>query len=142
MGLPVQTRATLWLIVIGGAVAVILDWSLNRTMTSEQGGAVGKHDAPAVKRASASLPELFSTYDYPQTALRNNEQGTVAFNLAINEHGRVERCYVAESSGSAALDHATCAILTRRARFTPARSADGEAVADFTTGRIKWLLPD
>jgi hypothetical protein len=34
----------------------------------------------------------------------------------------VSRCNVVSSSGSSSLDNATCSILAKRARFTPARA--------------------
>jgi TonB family protein len=92
-------------------------------------------------RARANLPSFFSTEDYPQAALRNEEQGTVAFTADVSLDGRVTRCAVTTSSGSASLDGATCAIVQRRARFTPARDAEGRAVEDRITGRIRWDLP-
>lgn len=95
---------------------------------------------PAI-RARAFLPGFFSSDDYPATARRNGQSGIVSFSLAIDRDGRVTRCTVTTSSGSAALDHATCTIIQRRARFTPARDARGKAVEDFTTGRIRWDLP-
>jgi protein TonB len=88
-----------------------------------------------------SLPTLFSRGDYPSVALRARQQGLVAFTLAIGPTGRVENCTVAQSSGSIALDTATCSILRRRARYFPARDAHGNAVADTARGRIKWALP-
>ncbi len=130
------------LVVVSVAAAIVLDWSMKHNAVSAPEPLADKHDPPAVKRASANLPALFSTDDYPQAALRRDEQGTVAFALAINDRGRVERCYIAESSGSATLDEATCSILAKRARFIPGRSADGETVADITNGRIRWQLPE
>jgi protein TonB len=75
-------------------------------------------------------------------AIRRDEQGTVAFRLLINRRGRVSECQIVSSSGSNALDGATCRILEDRARFEPARDADGKRIADETTGRIRWMLPD
>ncbi len=92
-------------------------------------------------RAQANLPGLFSTDDYPLKALRNEETGTVTFSVAIDRDGRVTNCTVTESSGSASLDLTTCSIIQRRARFRPARDAQGRAVEDHSTGRIKWALP-
>lgn len=92
-------------------------------------------------RARAFLPGYFSTDDYPATARRNGESGTVSFSLAIDRDGRVTRCTVTKSSGSTSLDATTCAIIQRRARFTPARDERGKAVEDFTTARIRWDLP-
>ena len=99
------------------------------------GGAV-----PAV-RATANLPGLFTKDDYPATARRYGEQGTVSFAVAIDPNGRVTACGITQGSGSASLDVATCSIVQRRARFTPARDASGRAVEDRTMGKVRWVLP-
>ncbi len=75
-------------------------------------------------------------------AIRNEEQGTTAFRVEINRSGRVSDCIVTSSSGSDALDEATCKILERRARFVPARDSAGNRVPDEYSGRIRWELPD
>jgi protein TonB len=93
-------------------------------------------------RAKGGLGSLFEGDDYPAEALRRGEQGTVAFLLTINRHGRVRRCSNATSSGSAALDRRTCRILKHRARFEPARDARGRRASDTMTGRIRWELPE
>jgi TonB family protein len=83
--------------------------------------------------ASAQLAALFTAEDYPASALRNHEQGLVEVRLDVGPAGRVTNCTIATSSGSAALDSATCRILTMRARLSP-----GGGV----TTRIRWTLPD
>jgi len=100
------------------------------------------HSAPPTQRAKADLVPLFSTDDYPIDAIRHEEQGTVAFNLSINRRGKVTKCKVVSSSGSDALDETTCDILESRARFEPARDAEGQRVADEYSGRIRWELPE
>ncbi|GAA4008976.1 energy transducer TonB [Sphingomonas humi] len=92
-------------------------------------------------RARANLASYFSDSDYPPSAIRNNEQGTVAFVLSVSPAGRVSECRIAQGSGSQTLDMATCSILQSRARFEPARDDSGEAVGDEVRGRIKWVLP-
>jgi len=92
-------------------------------------------------RASAHLPSLFATDDYPAAALRNEEQGTVSLAVAINRDGRVTQCSITTSSGSVSLDVATCSIIQRRARFTPARDESGRTVEDRADARIRWELP-
>lgn len=142
MASPVQPgRDRPWLILVGAGAAAIAAW------TWQQDDIVGpppkvERDAAVAQRASGSLPGLFSTDDYPQAALRREEQGTVAFTLSINRRGRVDECVIATSSGSAALDSATCRVLQRRGRFTPARDASGKRVADTMSGRIRWQLPE
>jgi protein TonB len=91
--------------------------------------------------AKANLASLFSDEDYPASALRNNESGTTGFRLEVGPNGRVTGCQVTSSSGSAALDSATCRLLTSRARFTPARDSSGNSTSDTNSGRITWRLP-
>jgi len=101
--------------------------------------------APRVSQAAkakANLTSLFSTDDYPQSAIRNEEQGTTAVRLSIGTDGRVSDCSITQSSGSTALDNATCNILRRRARFTPAKDMAGNPISDSYSQRIRWELPE
>lgn len=92
-------------------------------------------------KAKGSLVGLIDgEADYPPSARRNEEQGTVAVRLSIGTDGRVTNCSVTSSSGSSALDDTTCKILTRRARFTPAKDESGAAVTDTFAQRITWRL--
>ena len=93
-------------------------------------------------QARQPLPELISADDYPASALAQREQGRVAFTLDVRPDGRVQGCTITRSSGSAALDSATCALMVRRARFTPATGIDGEPVPGRIAGEIWWKLPD
>ena len=97
--------------------------------------AVETHATP--RRALASY---FGGDDYPAPALSRREEGITRFYLAVGANGRVTDCRVTAGSGSAALDDATCRILRSRARFTPARGARGEPVADLHFGGIAWRL--
>ena len=92
-------------------------------------------------RPRANLAALFADGDYPRAAIRRGEQGDVGFRLVVAPDGRVTRCDVTASSGSAALDRATCRIVAGRARFTPARDAAGNPVADVVASRVHWALP-
>ena len=92
-------------------------------------------------RARSNLASYFSDADYPAAAQRNEEQGTTAVSLTVGTDGRVTDCRVTSSSGSSTLDAATCNILRRRARFTPARDSSGNPTTDTATTRIRWVLP-
>jgi protein TonB len=93
-------------------------------------------------KAKANLNSLFSTDDYPQSAIRNEEQGTTAVRLSVGTDGRVTDCSISASSGSTALDNATCNIIRRRARYTPAQDQAGNPIGGSDTARIRWELPD
>lgn len=93
-------------------------------------------------RAKGDLRALFSTDDYPESALRNEEQGTVRVSFTVGPNGRVADCTVTQSSGSSALDAATCRIIRSRARFTPATDSSGSQVSDTQTSPpITWRVP-
>ena len=83
----------------------------------------------------------FSDDDYPAGALRAREQGRVVYRVTIGPEGRVSGCDVRISSGSPALDAATCRIVRSRARFTPARDSAGRPVPDRRDGDVLWRLP-
>ena len=93
-------------------------------------------------KARGSLPGLFSTDDYPQDAIRNEDQGTTAVSLTIGTDGRVSGCNVTSSSGSSSLDNATCRIIRSRARYTPAKDQAGHPIAGTDSARIRWVLPE
>jgi protein TonB len=94
-------------------------------------------------KAKTNLQGLISTDDYPDAAKRNNETGTVRVRLQVGPNGRVTGCSVSQSSGSQALDNATCRLLSSRARFTPAHDSSGAAVADsYAAPPIRWQLID
>ncbi|MGI8706511.1 MAG: energy transducer TonB [Sphingomicrobium sp.] len=92
------------------------------------------------RSATGDLQGLFRGDDYPQSAIRADEQGSVTARLTVGTDGRVTNCSVASSSGSRALDNATCRILRSRARFTPARDNRGNPTTDTVTQRIRWVL--
>lgn len=98
-------------------------------------------DAKPAERARANLGFYFSTDDYPMSALARGAEGVVRFELEIDPDGRVSKCNVTASSGDAALDTTTCAILLGRAQYRPARDAEGRAVAGSDRGSVTWRLP-
>jgi protein TonB len=100
---------------------------------------VAKKVEPA--RAKANLASYVSDADYPASAIRSEEAGTTRFRLSVGSDGRVQQCEVTASSGSSALDSATCRIMKNRARFTPARDSDGRPTGDSVASAIKWVLP-
>lgn len=82
-----------------------------------------------------------STSDYPSSALRAGEEGTVGISVSIGADGRVSSCSVRSPSGSAALDQVTCRLYARNARFAPARDDAGTAIASTYSDRVRWRLP-
>lgn len=92
-------------------------------------------------RARRDLNTYFSVDDYPVEALRAHSQGETSASLTIGPDGRVAMCMVYASSGSRALDAATCRVLRQRARYTPARDEAGNPTTGRDTAHIAWRLP-
>lgn len=103
-------------------------------------GASGALPPPHRAQPRAPLASYVSQEDYPASAQSRGEQGRVTFGLDIGPDGRVTACNILGSSGSSALDNATCRIMRSRARFTPARDAGGDPVADAGRGSLSWSL--
>lgn len=99
-------------------------------------------NARVVEKAKpASKPQNWvGDDDYPPAALNDGRVGTVTFRLDIGADGKPAACAVLVSSRHTALDEATCALMMKRARFIPARTAEGEAVPYFFISRFNWRM--
>ena len=100
---------------------------------------------PAPRQSQArsltgSLQGLFSSDDYPPSALDNNEQGVVTVTLTIGPSGRVTGC--SPSGGPSSLQQVTCRIVTSRARFSPAQDANGNPISSTYTQSIRWQIAE
>jgi protein TonB len=80
--------------------------------------------------------------DYRTRWLREGMAGSARFTLAIDAAGKVTGCTITRSSGHAALDAATCTLVSKRARFNAARDGTGKPVAGRYDGAITWRIPD
>ncbi len=95
----------------------------------------------SAQSARGDLRTLFTTDDYPASAAAAGAEGTAQAQLTIDSGGRVVGCSLIRSTGNSALDSATCNILRRRAKFTPARDSNGNPTTDtVTTPPIRWQL--
>ena len=103
---------------------------------------------PAPSKARGASPDGLGRWaariqgDYPSSALRREESGTVTMRITIGANGRVEACSVTGSSGSSALDDAACRGMQRYARYNPALNAAGDPISDTTTQSIRYVLPE
>ena len=93
------------------------------------------------ERVRANMNSYFSVDDYPAAALRANAQGTTEVRVTVGPDGRVSGCVVTETSGSSALDAATCRILRSRARYYPAHEPLRDPAFEPDRVRITWRLP-
>lgn len=98
--------------------------------------------APKSARPRNAASGWVTTDDYPSSALRRGEQGTVRFELSIGANGKVEACRVTATSGSSALDAATCKYVSSRARFEPATDGTGARATGSYSSSVTWVIPD
>ena len=99
------------------------------------------HKTVSAQSAKGDLRSLFSADDYPAAAQSAGAEGTAQASLTVGPDGRVIGCNLIRSSGNSSLDSATCNILRRRAKFTPARDSNGNPTTDtVTTPPIVWRL--
>ena len=107
-----------------------------------QSGGVGSCDPTG----TANLPLLLASSlknaasiitaaDYPRGVVAS---GTTRFEMVVTADGRPQSCAVTVSSGKEALDKATCNAFMKRARFTPAKDANGVAIAGRYRGNVTW----
>jgi protein TonB len=95
----------------------------------------------SAQSARGDLRSLFSGDDYPASAQAAGAEGTARATLTISASGQVVGCNITQSTGNSALDSATCNILRRRAKFTPARDSNGNPTGDTVeTPPIRWQL--
>ena len=83
-----------------------------------------------------------SWVDYPPSALRNGEQGTVRYRVTVNPAGTPIACDVTASSGFETLDGEACRQIIRHGRFRPAMNEAGEAVSGSYAGSLRWSFQD
>ena len=95
---------------------------------------------PLRQSATGDLLGLFSSDDYPGIAVFNDQMGAVSLVLLIDEQGKVADCTVTQTSGVAALDAQSCAVIKERGKFSPAIGQDGKPAKSSWLQRINWRL--
>lgn len=103
-------------------------------------------DAPAFRRIAVrakprqSPARWLTNNDYPNESIRAGEQGSVDVRLDIGASGDLAACTVLRSSKFPRLDQRTCDMMRQRARYEPARLADGTPTASLAFLRFRWQV--
>ncbi|MEQ5788222.1 TonB family protein [Erythrobacter sp. NFXS35] len=77
---------------------------------------------------------------YPPQQIRNEQGGTVAVQLTINDKGEATACQIAASDRPAVFDDAVCFGLMRMAEFEPAVGPDGKPRFSFWRTRVTYRM--
>jgi protein TonB len=132
-------------------VAVIDDWpgpTIDPGPRTPVGGNTGGVTVdpplltPKLAKPINDVLRWVTTIDYPRTALHRGEQGTTRFSVSVDARGKATECTITRSSGSAALDQATCKNVLRRAKFEPATDKYGVKVPGTYSNSVSWVLPE
>ncbi|MEO1731418.1 MAG: TonB family protein [Pseudomonadota bacterium] len=111
------------------------------------GGDVIGPPAPPLPDPIAATPRgdagrWITDRDYRARWIREGLTGVAGFTVTIDPSGRVSDCTITRSTGHDVLDGATCRLLTRRARFNPARDANGSKVEGTFSNSVTWQIPE
>lgn len=83
-----------------------------------------------------------TTNDYRSSWINRELTGTAGFKVEVGANGRAVSCLITRSSGHDVLDKATCDLISKRARFEPARNSKGDKVAGSYSSSVLWQLPE
>jgi hypothetical protein len=87
-----------------------------------------------------SSPENWlAPHDFPVVLLFGGNNGIVHFRLDVNEQGMVEGCHIQARTGAPDFATATCELLTKRAKFSPALNQKGQAFRSYYVGSVRWM---
>ncbi|HPU16097.1 MAG TPA: TonB family protein [Polymorphobacter sp.] len=82
----------------------------------------------------------YTAGDYPQSASRNSEMGYARIRVIVSPQGKPIDCAVVDSSGTASLDAASCAVMLKRGAFTPARDDNGQPAFAVHEQTVPWFI--
>lgn len=80
--------------------------------------------------------------DYPAGARRDLIGGTVTVLYTVAVSGRVTKCDILRSSGSAELDETTCRLIMERFRYEPSRDPRGRPVQSRVMANHSWIVDE
>jgi protein TonB len=100
-----------------------------------------RHGDPVTARPMGRPGDWATPEDYPSVDLNAEHEGVTHFSLSIGADGRVSGCTVTGSSGWPGLDGATCKLIMKRARFSPALDESGQATTGGFASAIRWTIP-
>ena len=94
--------------------------------------------APASAEPMGTSNDGLKFRAYPAESLKNGEEGTVRYRVAINKKGEPMSCEVTGSSGFPRLDEATCQMIVFNAKFN--RAAGKNQKRWVYDGQVVWRI--
>jgi len=97
--------------------------------------------SPGAPMAQLRSNNLFAGDEYPENLLGSLAEGRTVARIAVSSQGRATGCYITSSAGFYDMDRALCTLFMRRARFSPALDAAGNAVDGQYEAKVTWTAP-
>lgn len=100
--------------------------------------------AAASAQFSAAVPQNVNEWlvadDVTVPMLQAEGQWPVRIALTVSPEGKVEDCSIVSSGGNQSVDRYTCKLASRRARFTPAKDAQGNPTYGVFRTTLTWWV--
>ena len=80
--------------------------------------------------------------DYPIEYIHDGRSFVVRLRATVRADGSLQGCAIEESSGEKDFDKYNCALLLKRAKFTPAKDKDGRPTLGVYRGHVTWAVSD
>lgn len=101
----------------------------------------GEKNGKFSRKTKGDVRSIFDSDDYPSQAMSLGQEGKGQYLLLVDEKGKVAGCQVLLATGVPILDAMSCAVIEKRAKFTPALDLSGKPVrSTYITPPIKWQL--
>jgi hypothetical protein len=103
---------------------------------------VEKHKSLSATIMPANYPgDWVTTADYPADMLQKGRRANVFFRLNVGADGKVAACHIVATTEPKEFDDAVCKSIKKRARFKPARDAQGLPIASYYLNQVAFRLP-
>lgn len=104
-------------------------------------GGSGSGAGGGLARGPEYLSGELRSKDFPRSGAGERDGKFIIVRFTVGTDGRVSRCRVLQSSGSAEADAITCRLIEKRFRYRPALDAQGKPVPRETGWKQWWWRP-
>jgi TonB family protein len=80
--------------------------------------------------------------DFPSRSVMAGHNGVVQFRLDIDATGQVAGCHILHRTNPDDFADLTCKLITKRAKFSPARDQSGQPVRSYYVNGARFIIPD
>ncbi|WP_294250372.1 energy transducer TonB [uncultured Sphingomonas sp.] len=117
-------------------------WIMLVALALGQAGEVPKGPLATPLKPKTAPSSWVTDADYPSSAVDKGKAGRVDFILTVDTTGTPDGCHITATSGYLLLDQHSCAILLKRARFSPARDPSGTPIRATYSNKFGWAASD